>query len=69
MEILMSISTDTENQAELEHGILTQCIIQATGERRFNGQVMSNLLLKMNSKLNGINPTLKREFRPLRVLQ
>ncbi|XP_017150991.2 protein argonaute-2-like [Drosophila miranda] len=50
-----------KQKAELDYGILTQCIKQATVERRCNGHVVGNLLLKINSKLNGINHTLKAD--------
>ncbi|XP_016958952.2 protein argonaute-2 [Drosophila biarmipes] len=53
-------SYDTIKQkAELQHGILTQCIKQFTVERKLNPQTIGNILLKVNSKLNGINHKLK----------
>ncbi|EDW85422.2 uncharacterized protein Dwil_GK10600 [Drosophila willistoni] len=48
-----------KQKAELTHGILTQCIKQFTVQRKLNAQLIGNLLLKVNSKLNGINHKLK----------
>ncbi|KAH8379008.1 hypothetical protein KR009_002612 [Drosophila setifemur] len=57
-------SYDTIKQkAELNHGILTQCIKQFTVERKLNPQTVGNILLKVNSKLNGINHKLKEDLR------
>lgn len=57
-------SYDTIKQkAELKHGILTQCIKQFTFERKLNPQTIGNILLKVNSKLNGINHKLKEDAR------
>ncbi|XP_022225407.1 protein argonaute-2 [Drosophila obscura] len=50
---------ELKQKAELQYGILTQCIKRNTVERNCNPQVIGNLLLKINSKLNGINHTLK----------
>nr|XP_044249692.1 protein argonaute-2-like [Drosophila takahashii] len=52
-----------KQKAELQHGILTQCIKQFTVERKLNPQTIGNVLLKVNSKLNGINHRLKDEPR------
>ncbi|XP_044001801.1 protein argonaute-2 [Aphidius gifuensis] len=41
--------------AELKVGILTQCIKDFTIERKMNKMTAGNILLKLNSKLNGIN--------------
>ncbi|XP_041449381.1 protein argonaute-2 isoform X3 [Drosophila obscura] len=55
---------DTVKQkAELQYGILTQCIKQITVERKLNTQCIGNVLLKVNSKLNGINHKLKDDPR------
>jgi hypothetical protein len=43
--------------AELNIGILTQCVKSRTMSR-MNPATCSNILLKVNSKLNGINHTL-----------
>nr|XP_012231083.1 PREDICTED: protein argonaute-2 isoform X1 [Linepithema humile]XP_012231084.1 PREDICTED: protein argonaute-2 isoform X1 [Linepithema humile] len=40
---------------ELEIGILTQCIKYDTTTRKMNPSTVKNILLKINSKLNGIN--------------
>ncbi|XP_023032415.1 protein argonaute-2 [Drosophila willistoni] len=55
-----------KQKAELKHGILTQCLKQLTVERKLNPQLIGNVLLKINSKLNGINHKLKDE--PNRLL-
>lgn len=42
--------------AELRHGVLTQCIKGGTVfKKRNDGSTISNLLLKVNAKLNGTN--------------
>ncbi|KAH8239991.1 hypothetical protein KR032_010021, partial [Drosophila birchii] len=52
-----------KQKAELQHGILTQCIKQFTVERKLNPQTIGNILLKVNSKLNGLNHKLKDDPR------
>ncbi|XP_034483722.1 protein argonaute-2 isoform X2 [Drosophila innubila] len=52
-----------KQKAELQHGILTQCIKQFSLERRLNPQLVDNVLLKVNSKLNGINHKIKDDVR------
>lgn len=48
--------------AEIKCGVLTQCIKENTVERkRFDGSTISNILLKVNAKLNGTNHKLKSE--------
>ncbi|XP_064540051.1 protein argonaute-2 [Drosophila montana] len=54
-----------KQKAELQYGILTQCIKQNNVERRLNGQLVGNILLKVNSKLNGINHKLKDDPRTM----
>ncbi|KAL0831464.1 hypothetical protein ABMA28_002265 [Loxostege sticticalis] len=44
--------------AERDVGILTQCIKEATHQSRMNQQTARNILLKVNSKLMGINQVL-----------
>ncbi|KAH8294114.1 hypothetical protein KR054_008411, partial [Drosophila jambulina] len=44
-----------KQKAELQHGILTQCIKQDTVIKRLSPQTIANILLKVNLKLNGIN--------------
>ncbi|CAK1600809.1 unnamed protein product [Parnassius mnemosyne] len=44
--------------AELEVGILTQCIKEDTASRRMNDQTVRNILLKVNAKLMGLNQAL-----------
>lgn len=51
--------------AELECGILTQCIKASTLARKGNDQsTVSNILLKVNAKLNGINHKLNPPSAP-----
>ncbi|XP_046664907.1 protein argonaute-2-like [Homalodisca vitripennis] len=51
--------SDAYNQikilAELEVGLLTQCIKDVTVKRRLDNATIGNLLLKINAKLNGTN--------------
>lgn len=54
-----------KQKAELHYGILTQCIKQNNVERRLNGQLVGNILLKVNSKLNGVNHKLKDDPRTM----
>ncbi|XP_034658418.1 protein argonaute-2 isoform X3 [Drosophila subobscura] len=54
-----------KQKAELQYGILTQCIKQITVERKLNPQCIGNVLLKVNSKLNGVNHKLKDDPRTL----
>nr|CAD7401725.1 unnamed protein product [Timema poppensis] len=49
--------------AELKVGVLTQCIRGRTMSR-MNPATVGNILLKVNSKLNGINHTLHTDYRP-----
>ncbi|KAL5276133.1 AGO2 family protein [Megaselia abdita] len=46
---------DVKIAAELERGMLTQCIKADTVEKRANDSTLYNILLKLNQKLNGIN--------------
>lgn len=51
--------------AELECGILTQCIKAVTLQRKGTDQsTVSNILLKVNAKLNGTNHKLAANSRP-----
>ncbi|XP_033239971.1 protein argonaute-2 isoform X1 [Drosophila pseudoobscura] len=62
-----SVYDVVKQKAELEHGILTQCIKENTVLRKCNLQCIGNVLLKVNSKLNGINHKLKDD--PLCLLK
>uniref|UniRef100_S4PXK7 Argonaute 2 n=1 Tax=Pararge aegeria TaxID=116150 RepID=S4PXK7_9NEOP len=53
-----------KRKAELEVGILTQCIKEMTVSRRMNEQTVRNILLKVNSKLMGINQALDSRSMP-----
>nr|WJM99327.1 AGO2 protein 2097 [Hypothenemus hampei] len=50
--------------AELVVGCLTQCVKSGTVGRRMNKQTAANILLKVNSKLNGINHTFADNVKP-----
>ncbi|XP_025198780.1 protein argonaute-2-like [Melanaphis sacchari] len=52
-----------KQKSELEIGILTQCIKSKT-MLRMNPSTSTNILLKINSKLNGINHTLANKSSP-----
>ncbi|XP_044739268.1 protein argonaute-2-like isoform X2 [Chrysoperla carnea] len=54
-----------KQKAELKYGILTQCIKSRTMQR-MNPSTVSNILLKVNAKLNGTNHVLKTPPRILR---
>uniref|UniRef100_A0A1E1W3W5 Uncharacterized protein n=1 Tax=Pectinophora gossypiella TaxID=13191 RepID=A0A1E1W3W5_PECGO len=53
-----------KQMAEIHVGILTQCIKEATASRRMNPQTVRNILLKVNSKLMGINQALDKQSIP-----
>lgn len=44
--------------AEINVGILTQCLKSSTAFKKLNMSTIQNILLKVNAKLNGINHTL-----------
>lgn len=49
-----------KQKAEIDHGVLTQCIKGGTVFRKRNdGSTISNILLKVNAKLNGTNHKLQ----------
>ncbi|ALC44711.1 AGO2, partial [Drosophila busckii] len=50
-----------KQKAELQVGILTQCIKQNNVERRLSAQLVGNVLLKVNSKLNGLNHKVRED--------
>lgn len=50
--------------AELDVGILTQCIKDSTVMNRINDQTIKNILLKVNSKLMGVNQALESRSIP-----
>ncbi|XP_053593614.1 protein argonaute-2 [Microplitis demolitor] len=56
-----------KQQAELQVGILTQCVKDQTISKcvdRNDRSTAGNILLKINSKLNGINHTFNSEIKP-----
>nr|UYS55134.1 argonaute 2 [Diatraea saccharalis] len=50
--------------AERDVGILTQCVKEQTAANRMNPQTVKNILLKVNSKLMGINQALDGRCMP-----
>lgn len=55
------IYSNVKKMAELNYGVLTQCIKDNTVSRkRFDASTIVNLLLKVNAKLNGINHKLQK---------
>lgn len=50
--------------AELQYGIITQCIKSFTIRNRWDNATVNNVLLKLNSKLNGVNHKVKSESNP-----
>ncbi|XP_066249645.1 protein argonaute-2-like isoform X2 [Euwallacea similis] len=50
--------------SEIAVGCLTQCVKSSTVSRKMNGQTAGNILLKVNSKLNGINHTFAGACKP-----
>jgi eukaryotic translation initiation factor 2C len=59
----IGVYASVKQKSELEVGILTQCIKSKT-MFRMNTSTSSNILLKINSKLNGINHTLANRSSP-----
>lgn len=53
-----------KQMAERDVGILTQCIKEQTASKRMNPQTARNILLKVNSKLMGINQALDNRSVP-----
>ncbi|KAF7403817.1 hypothetical protein HZH68_006611 [Vespula germanica] len=47
--------SNVKQVSELRLGVLTQCIKSVTVERKLNPATIGNILLKINSKLNGVN--------------
>uniref|UniRef100_A0A146M025 Protein argonaute-2 n=2 Tax=Lygus hesperus TaxID=30085 RepID=A0A146M025_LYGHE len=50
--------------AEIQVGVLTQCLKYITITRRLNPATVTNILLKVNAKINGINHNIVPEFWP-----
>lgn len=70
-DVILVVVPDTGPQyswvkkaAEIVVGCLTQCVKLGTVSRKMNGQTASNILLKVNSKLNGTNHKLAPNFKP-----
>jgi len=51
--------------AEVDVGLLTQCLKENTAFRKMNPATAGNILLKINAKLNGINHTVERVRCPV----
>ncbi|CAK9832129.1 Protein argonaute-2 [Anthophora retusa] len=56
------------SELDIPNGMVTQCIKSETIIRRLSDSTITNILLKINSKLNGINHTFAPSYRP-RCLQ
>ncbi|CAK9817409.1 Protein argonaute-2 [Anthophora plagiata] len=52
------------SELDIPNGMVTQCIKSETVIRRLNDSTITNILLKINSKLNGINHTFAPSYRP-----
>ncbi|XP_043269345.1 protein argonaute-2-like [Venturia canescens] len=59
-----SVYSIVKQAAELNVGILTQCIKASTLNKKMNNTTAGNILLKINSKLNGINQIFTDEKLP-----
>ena len=57
IHLSLIVSAKVKQLAELTVGVLTQCI-KARTMQRMNPSTCSNILLKVNSKLNGVNHAL-----------
>lgn len=55
---------DIKEAAEVKLGIRTQCILQNNATRKCNPALVSNLCLKINAKLGGINNGLLPQEKP-----
>lgn len=55
---------NVKQNAELEFGVITQCIKSSTIQRRWNESTVNNILLKLNSKLNGVNHKVESDSNP-----
>ncbi|KOC70760.1 Protein argonaute-2 [Habropoda laboriosa] len=56
------------SELNIPNGMVTQCIKAGTIKKRLSESTIINILLKINSKLNGVNHTLASTYRP-RCLQ
>ncbi|KAL2726585.1 protein argonaute-2-like [Vespula squamosa] len=56
--------SNVKQVSELRLGMLTQCIKSITVERKLNAATIGNILLKINSKLNGVNHEICGQVRP-----
>lgn len=54
-QLLFYFSGQVKQAAEIQVGILTQCVKDQTLIRRCNAATVHNILLKINAKFNGIN--------------
>ncbi|KAL5290574.1 AGO2.2 family protein [Megaselia abdita] len=53
-----------KQRAELQCGVVTQCIKSATIANRFDNSTINNILLKLNAKLNGVNHKVDSNSNP-----
>lgn len=49
--------------AELNVGVLTQCLKSGTVFKKLNDATIGNILLKVNAKLDGINHTFSQKTK------
>ena len=61
MKILFS--GKVKQVAELNVGVLTQCLKSFTVQRKLNPATTGNILLKVNAKLDGVNHSLHNKTR------
>ncbi|CAK9802564.1 Protein argonaute-2 [Anthophora quadrimaculata] len=52
------------SELDIPNGMMTQCIKSETVIKRLSDSTITNILLKINSKLNGINHTFAPSYRP-----
>lgn len=55
-------SASIKKMAELQVGVLTQCLKTQTVQRRLNPATFVNILQKINAKLNGVNHNITDSF-------
>ncbi|XP_043472206.1 protein argonaute-2-like isoform X2 [Leptopilina heterotoma] len=64
-----NIYSKVKQVAELNVGVLTQCLKAFTVFKKLNGATIGNILLKVNAKLDGINHTFSPRTKPKCLLE
>ncbi|XP_033207936.1 protein argonaute-2-like [Belonocnema kinseyi] len=59
-----NVYSKVKQVAELNVGVLTQCLKSFTVQRKLNPATVGNILLKVNAKLDGVNHTLHKTSKP-----